>query len=50
MSTDYGLDDLGVGVRVLVRSRILISPHGPDRLWGLPNFLSKGYRALFPRE
>jgi hypothetical protein len=26
IATDYGLDDLGVGVRVLVWSRILSSP------------------------
>jgi hypothetical protein len=30
--TSYGLDDRGVGVRVLVGSRILSSPRHPDQL------------------
>jgi hypothetical protein len=32
IATGYGLDDGGVRVRVLVRSRIFISPDHPDRL------------------
>jgi hypothetical protein len=39
IATGYGLDDRGVGVRVLVRSRIFSSPRRPDRLWGQPNLL-----------
>jgi hypothetical protein len=44
IATGYGLDDRGVGVRVPVESRI--SPNRPDRLWGLPNLLSNGYRGI----
>jgi hypothetical protein len=44
IGTGYGLDGLGVGVRVLVRARIFSSPRRPDRLWGLSN----GYRGFFP--
>jgi hypothetical protein len=47
IATGYGLDDLGVGVQVPVEARILISPRRPDRLWGPPNLLSKGYRGSF---
>jgi hypothetical protein len=42
IATDYGLNDRGFGVRVLVGSRIFPSPHCPDRLWGPPNPLSNG--------
>jgi hypothetical protein len=31
IATGYGLDDRGVGVRVLVGSRIFSSPRRPDR-------------------
>jgi hypothetical protein len=44
--TGYGLDDRGVGVRVPVGSRIFSSPRRPDRLWGPPNLLSKGYPGV----
>jgi hypothetical protein len=40
IATGCRLDDRGVGVRVLVTSRILSSPRRPDRLWGPPNLLS----------
>jgi hypothetical protein len=46
----YGLDDRGVGVRVLVGSNIFSSPRCPDRLWGPPNLLSNGYLGFFPRR
>jgi hypothetical protein len=36
----------GVGVRILVGSRIFSSPRLPDRLWGPLNLLSNGYRRL----
>jgi hypothetical protein len=41
IATGYGLDDLEVGVRVPVRSRIFTSPY-PDRLWGPPNVIYNG--------
>jgi hypothetical protein len=49
IGTGYGLDDRGVGVGVLVRSRIFSSQHRPDLLWGPPSFLYNEYRGLFPR-
>jgi hypothetical protein len=49
IATACGLDDQGFGVRVLVGSRIFSSPRRPDWLWVQPNFLSNGYRRLFPR-
>jgi hypothetical protein len=48
VTTGYGLDDRGVGVRVPVGSRIFSSPSRPDRLWGPPCLLSNGYWG-FPR-
>jgi hypothetical protein len=47
MSHTYGLDDRGVGVRVLVGSRIFSPPRRPDGMWGPPNLLSNGYRGGF---
>jgi hypothetical protein len=43
ITTGYGLDDRGVGVRVPVGSRLFCSPLRPDRLWGPPSLLSNGY-------
>jgi hypothetical protein len=40
--TGYGLGDPRVGVRVSVRTRVLFSPHGPGRFWGLPSCASGG--------
>jgi hypothetical protein len=49
IATGYGLDDRGVGVRVLDVSRMFYSPRRLDWLWDPPNLLSNGYRgALFP--
>jgi hypothetical protein len=49
IATSYRLKEGGVGVRVLVCSRIFSSQHRPDRLCGPPNLLSNGYRGLFHR-
>jgi hypothetical protein len=48
IATGYGLEDWEVGVWVPVWSRIFTSPCRPDRHWGPPNLLHKGYRELFP--
>jgi hypothetical protein len=45
--TGYGLDDLGVDVRVPVWSRIF-STRRSDQLWSPPNLLSNGYWGPFP--
>jgi hypothetical protein len=45
IANGYGLDGRGVGVRILVGSRIFSSPHHPDQLWGPPNLLSNGYQG-----
>jgi hypothetical protein len=49
IATGYGLDDRGVGVQVLVGSRILSSPQRLDRPRVPPSLLSNGYRRLVPR-
>jgi hypothetical protein len=48
IATGYGLDDQGVGVRVLVESRIFSFPRRPYRLRGPSNPLSIVHRGLFP--
>jgi hypothetical protein len=45
ITTGYGLDDRGVGVRVPVRARIFPSPRSPDRFWSQTSLLSNGYRG-----
>jgi hypothetical protein len=42
IATSYGLDDQGVGVRILVGSKVFSSPCRPDRLWCPPDLLSNG--------
>jgi hypothetical protein len=48
IATGYGLDDRGVGVRVPVASRILVSPYRPDRLSGPPTSYPMDTGGLFP--
>jgi hypothetical protein len=43
IGTDCRLNDLGIGVRVPVGSRIFTSPYCPDRLWGPLGLLSSEY-------
>jgi hypothetical protein len=47
IATGYGLNDRGIGVRVLVGSRMLSSPRRPDRLWGSSSLLYNGHRGLW---
>jgi hypothetical protein len=47
IATVYWLDDLGVGVRVPVGSRIFSSPRRPYWLWHPPSILSNAYRGIF---
>jgi hypothetical protein len=47
IAAGYGIDSLGVGVRVPVGA-ICIPSYGADRPWGLPSLLSNGYKASFP--
>jgi hypothetical protein len=49
IATGYGQDNRGVGVRVLVGSRIFSSLRRPDRIWGPSSLLSNGYRELLTR-
>jgi hypothetical protein len=44
ITTGYGLDNQGVGVRVPVGARIFTSPYCTDRLWGPSSFPSNVYR------
>jgi hypothetical protein len=46
IATGYGLNDLGIGVRVSVGSRIFSFRRRPDWLWGPPSLLPHGYRGL----
>jgi hypothetical protein len=48
IATGYRLDDRGVGVPVIVGSRIFSSPRPPGMLWRPLNLLSIGYRGFFP--
>jgi hypothetical protein len=47
IATGYGLDDRGIGVRVLVESTTFTSSYSPDRLWGPSSLLSHGYGSSF---
>jgi hypothetical protein len=47
--TGYELDDRGIWVQVLVRSRIFSSSCCPDWFWGSPILLYNGYQGLFLR-
>jgi hypothetical protein len=49
ITTGYGLDNQGVGVRVPVGSRMAISLYHLDRLWGPPR-LSNGYGGGAPSQ
>jgi hypothetical protein len=51
VSTGYGMDDRGIGVRVPVGSRIFSSPRRPDRRRDPPSLLYEynGYCGLFLR-
>jgi hypothetical protein len=49
IGSGYGLNDVGVGVRVPGTLRILTSPYRLDRPWCSRIFLSNGYRELFSR-
>jgi hypothetical protein len=40
IETDYGLDSRGVGVRILVGTRVFSSSRSPDWFWGPPSLLS----------
>jgi hypothetical protein len=48
-ATGYGLDGLGVEVRVLVGTGFFSSPSRPDRFWCPPSLLTNEYQgSLFP--
>jgi hypothetical protein len=49
IAVDYGLEDRGFGVRVLVGSRIFYFLRRPDQVCGPSSLLSKGQRGFFPR-
>jgi hypothetical protein len=49
IATAYGLDDRGIGVRVLI-GKSFFSPCHPDRFWGPPTLLSNGNLGLFLRD
>jgi hypothetical protein len=49
IATGYGLDDIRIGIRVPVGSRIYPSLR-PDWLWDPSNPLSNGYRGLIPHR
>jgi hypothetical protein len=48
IATGYGLDNRGVGVRVLVGSRILSSTNCPDHYGVHPTSFPMGTRGSFP--
>jgi hypothetical protein len=47
IATGCGLDDRGIGVRVLVEERIFTFPYRSDRLWSPHGLLSNGHRGSF---
>jgi hypothetical protein len=46
IETVHGLDGQGVRVRVPVGALFFSSPNHPDRFWGPPSILSRGYWGL----
>jgi hypothetical protein len=45
---DYRLNGRRFRVRVPVGARLFFTPRRPNLFWGPLNFLSNGYRELFP--
>jgi hypothetical protein len=46
IAAGYGLDDVGIGVRVLTGAKIFSFPLCPDRFWNPHNHIYNGYRGF----